>query len=101
MKVENVKIYCYTSPSGKKYIGITKNIKARAGRDGKGYESCHLFYKAILKYGFENMSLEILEDNLNYTTALEKEKYYIALFKTQDPEYGYNISPGGEAFFLG
>lgn len=101
MKVENVKIYCYTSPSGKRYIGITKDIKARAGQNGSGYKNCSLFYKAILKYGFENMSLEILEDNLDYNTAFEKEKYYIAFYKTQNSEFGYNISAGGEAFFLG
>jgi group I intron endonuclease len=102
MKFDNVKVYCYTSPSNKKYIGITKNdLKERAGKEGKGYKSCTAFYKAIQKYGFDSFAVIILEDGLSYEEAYEKEKFYIKLFDTTNPEKGYNISLGGDAPFLG
>ena len=100
-EAEKVKIYCYTSPSGKKYIGLTsKTLSDRAGKDGSNYKPCLSFYRAILKYGFETFTVEILEDNLDYLTALEREKYYIKLYDTTNPEFGYNISIGGDAPFL-
>ena len=56
-------IYCYTSPSGKKYIGKTKtSLKERAKNNAKGYKGCPVFYNAIQKYGWENFEVEILEE---------------------------------------
>ena len=47
-------IYCYTSPSNKKYIGQTiKSLKERAKNNGNGYLNCTIFFRAIQKYGFE------------------------------------------------
>lgn len=98
----NVKVYCYTSPSGKKYIGITgKTLEQRAGRNGSEYVSCKRFYNAIQKYGWDNFTKEILIDNLTYQEAFQKEKELIALYDTTNPEKGYNLSLGGEAPFLG
>ena len=55
-------IYKYTSPSGKSYIGQTiKTVEQRAKYTGEGYKKCPVFYRAILKYGFENFTCEILE----------------------------------------
>lgn len=51
-------VYCYTSPSGKIYVGQTgQSIKARAGKDGINYQQCPYFYKAIQKYGLENFKV--------------------------------------------
>ena len=60
-------IYRYTSPSNKVYIGITYNIKRR-WYDGNGYlhkkkngkYNQPLFARAILKYGWDNFTHEIL-----------------------------------------
>ena len=50
-------IYCYTSPSGKKYIGKTKtSLKTRAENNQRGYKGCTAFYNAI-----QNMDGKILQ----------------------------------------
>lgn len=88
-------IYCYTSPSGKKYIGQTKTtLKERAKSNGKGYKGCKYFYKAIQKYGFENFSVEILAE-VPLDIINEEEKSYIFLYNTTDRNKGYNIDDGG------
>ena len=53
-------VYKHTSPSGKVYIGITgQDIHRRWRNNGEGYRG-QLFYNAIKKYGWENISHEIL-----------------------------------------
>lgn len=86
------KVYCYTTPSNKKYIGITKNSLRQ--RLKSGYNK--YFTNAINKYGYENIKVEILEDNLTLEEAAEKERYYIHLYDTTNHEKGYNITSGGE-----
>ena len=89
-------VYCHISPSGKRYIGATRNsVEERAGNNGSGYRGCTTFYNAIQKYGWDNFEHVILESNLDVDEAFLKEKYYISLFDTTNPLYGYNISPGG------
>jgi len=69
-------IYKITSPSGKIYIGQTINVKVRIAK----YKSLNCkfqikLYNSLLKYGFDNHKLEIIEeceiDLLNY-----KERYW-------------------------
>lgn len=49
----NYTIYRHITPSGKSYVGITrmKYLSQRFKKNGIGYKSCPLFYKAIQKYG--------------------------------------------------
>ena len=84
-------IYCYTSPSNKKYIGQTKTtLKERAKLNAKGYKGCTAFYNAIQKYGWDNFKVEILEEP-KYDELDDVEVYYINLFNTTNPKKGYNI----------
>lgn len=94
-------IYCYTSPSGKKYIGQAKNfIKRHKGHisisnnvNSRAYN--HQFHKAIRKYGIENFKIDILEYNIKTKQELnEKEKFYISLYDTF--RNGYNSTLGGD-----
>lgn len=66
MTKDNYSIYKHTSPSGKSYIGITKQGKKRFGKDGNGYKKQRKFYNAIQKYGWDNFKHEIIEDNLSF-----------------------------------
>ena len=87
-------IYKHTLPNQKVYIGQTCDIKRR-WRASSYVGNC-LFYNAIQKYGWENITHEILEDNLTLDEANEKEKYYIALYQSTNSQYGYNLRAGGE-----
>lgn len=91
------KVYKYTSPSNKVYIGITsKTLNERARYNGCGYDRCIYFAKAINKYGWENFTSEILAQDLTEDEAKRLEKYYIKLYDSTNPEKGYNISAGGQ-----
>lgn len=89
------KVYMHISPSGKRYIGITcKDLNDR-WRNGQGYARCPLFYKAVLKYGWDNIKHEILFSGLTKDEAEQKEIELISLYKSNDRKYGYNIENGG------
>lgn len=89
--------------NNKKYIGITKKPpKKRWGCKGYGYKKSQpVFWNAIQKYGWDNFEHEILFNNLSQKEAQEKEVEFIAKYKTNcrrydSPEYGYNMTDGGE-----
>lgn len=87
-------IYKHILPNQKVYIGQTCDVKRR-------WRACNyvgncFFYNAIQKYGWENITHEILEDNLTLEEANEKEKYYIALYQSTNSQHGYNLRAGGE-----
>ena len=82
-------VYCHTSPSGKKYIGMSKNVKRRWEAHGENYKTCIKFYNAIKKYGWENITHEILEENLTKEEAEKLEEFYIKELDTINN--GYNI----------
>lgn len=98
-------IYCYASPSGKKYIGQTINEKVRRNvflninksYSGRNFETA--IDRARIKYSPENFIYTVLEryefgskkaaaNKLN-----EREIYYIKLYNTYF--HGYNSNLGG------
>lgn len=92
-------IYKHTSPSGKSYIGQTiHTMDYRWKRHVKGALNAHIitkFVRAIRKYGPENFTHEILEENIStQELANEREQYWIAHFNTFLGE-GYNETSGG------
>ena len=94
---ENFKVYKHTTPSGKSYIGITCQSCEQRWRHGNGYKMQPLFYRAIQKYGWDNMKHEVLFEGLTKEQAGQKEMELITLYKTNNPEFGYNIDNGGNA----
>lgn len=95
-------VYRHTCPSGKVYIGITgMSFEKRCGSNGCNYKKNTLFYRAIKKYGWDNIAHEILFDRLTKEEAEQKEIELIAKYKSNSPEYGYNISCGGESGHAG
>ena len=93
----NYKIYMYENNiNQKKYIGQTcLSLSQRAGKNGIKYKNCIYFYKAIQKYGWNNFSVKILEDNLTLEEANMKEQQYINFYNTKNKNYGYNLRDGG------
>lgn len=95
---KNYIVYKHTCPNGKVYIGITGTpFETRCGNDGYNYRKNMLFYRAIKKYGWDNIRHEILFDGLSKEEAEQKEIALIAKFKSNNPDFGYNISSGGES----
>jgi len=86
-------VYKYTSPSNKSYIGQTKNLRKRKNTHIHT-DGCRLFSRAIKKYGFENLKLEILSENLTIEEANYQEELLISSHNTLSPN-GYNLKNGG------
>lgn len=83
--------------NGKRYVGITcKDPEYRWGVNGSKYKSSPHFYSAIKKYGWNNFEHIILITGLSKDQACALEKRLIRKWKTQNKEYGYNISDGGD-----
>lgn len=98
----NYKIYCHLNKiNGKRYIGQTKtSVQKRWGCNG--YEYTHkrpnsLFAKAINKYGWDNFEHQILFENLTKEEANQKEIELIAFYKSNNKNYGYNLTAGGNS----
>lgn len=54
-------------------------------------------YQAIRKYGKDNFSIEVIHDNINSITELNRlETYYIQQYHSLSHENGYNIGLGGD-----
>ena len=89
-------VYKHTSPSGKVYIGITKQTAHGRWKNGLGYTSSPHFWSAIQKYGWDNFQHEIVQDHLTEDEACELEQMLIAKCNATNREYGYNQKTGGE-----
>lgn len=89
-------IYKHTSPSGKVYIGKTcrENLQKRFLHEGIGYRECSYFWKAIQKYGWDNIKHEILIEGLTKIQADEYEKMFIKEYKKL--KISYNLTEGGD-----
>jgi group I intron endonuclease len=91
----NYIIYCYTSPSGKKYIGQTHSEEKRKLDHKKAKTNkCRAFACAINKYGFDSFTYEVLDKKLTLSEANEKESFYIESIGSLYPN-GYNLRIGG------
>ena len=98
-------VYCYTSPSGKKYIGQTRNEENRR----KDFLNINIRYStknskidnARQKYGPENfiyrIIVEVFDENIKKLLDKldELEKFFIKDYNTI--ENGYNSDKGGRS----
>ena len=87
-------IYCILNlKNGKRYIGLSKNIKARwrshvYALDTQIHRSFHL-QRSWNKYGED---LFLLSEEVPVDKLMEREQFWIKEFKTQSRKYGYNIN---------
>ena len=101
----NYTVYMHISPSNKVYIGITcregknrwENGKCYLRKNTNGSYTQPAIAKAILKYGWENFEHIILFENLTKEEAERRERLLIALWNSNNSEFGYNIRSGGSA----
>lgn len=90
------KVYKHTSPSGKVYIGITCQEVNKRWKNGLGYETQPAFHRAIQKYGWDNIKHEVLAEGLSKEQAQQMEIDLIAQYHSNEREYGYNLTNGGD-----
>ena len=97
-------VYIHTNTiNNKKYVGMTSvSLKTRWGRNGSGYlktkngKYCQpAFANAILKYGWDVFTHEVIASGLTFDEASDLEIKKIAELKSDNAKYGYNIEKGG------
>lgn len=90
-------VYRHAVPNGKIYIGITccKDVESRWD-SGFGYSKNQLFCQDIEKYGWDNITHEILYKNLSPEEAKTTEIELIKQHNSTNPQYGYNVDDGGK-----
>lgn len=93
------KIYMYTFPNEKIYIGMT-HLTIQGRRDC-GYQHNPNLRNAIRNYGWKQVETIVLDDGLTKKEAEEREKYFIGFYQATDPNIGYNVSLGGKNTFEG
>lgn len=82
---------CYIGQS----IDIDRRIKEHVRGLNKHRSHNPYFQNAWDKYGESNFEFEILEEVDNANDLDDREIHYIALYKSSDRNYGYNITDGG------
>lgn len=93
-------VYKHTTPSNKVYIGITQQKPENRWMKGAGYKAKNsYFYNSIKKYSWDNIKHEILYFGLEETQAKLLEIGLIRYYKSNNKNFGYNQSAGGEGSF--
>lgn len=97
----NYLIYCIRNIiNNKVYIGQTSDFEKRKKEHIKKlninlHHNKHLQY-SWNKYGSDNFVFEILKDNIDIKEINDIEKLYILLFQTNNSDFGYNLTEGGD-----
>jgi group I intron endonuclease len=88
--------------NGKVYIGKTiKTLRKR--KSNHKFQSLkgdrrYMFQIALLDEGFENFTWEQIDTAENEADLNAKEELWVAHYKANDPQYGYNGTGGGNGF---
>lgn len=94
--MNNYTVYMHTNTiTNKKYIGITcQSCQARWRNGGMGYKSQPKFFSAIVQYGWDNFTHEIIAENLTSKEASLLEQDLIEQYDSINN--GYNVALGGQ-----
>lgn len=88
-------IYKITSPTGKIYIGQSKNVEKRISYySGMQCVEQRKIYASLVKYGWINHKFEVLE-TCSYSDINEREIYWISFYESFS-ENNLNILHGGK-----
>ena len=77
------------------YKALQKDVTNKATTVDTNKKAVDTIYTAIQKYRWDNFEHEILFEDLSKESADRIEKILIQTFRTQNPDYGYNIQNGG------
>lgn len=96
-------IYKITFPNTKVYVGLTSNSLAKRQSQHVAdalhrhkRERASYLQKAIFKYRDSGLQWSILEQDIQgLEQASKQEIYWIEQYRSNDPKYGYNSTPGG------
>lgn len=88
-------VYIHTFPNGKKYVGITGQNPNRRWNNGHGYCSQEFIHRAIVKYGWDNVTHEVVCSGLSKSDAEDVERMLIRQYSSNDLKCGYNVQNGG------
>jgi len=88
-------VYMHISPTNKRYIGITSIEPPKRWNYGYGYRKNPYFYNSILKYGWDNFRHIILCESLSKEEAEQMEIEWIAIYRSNEFQFGYNRDKGG------
>lgn len=89
-------VYVHKMPNGKVYVGITGQEPTKRWKNGKGYPQNQHLSNAVKRYGWEKIEHIIVADGLSKEQAAEMEKQLIRQYRSNEQEFGYNQSTGGE-----
>lgn len=85
-------IYLWTNLiNGKTYVGQTQNFYNRVMQYKRGNDKHRVIGHALLKYGFDNFDISILEKDVSLDNLDEREQYWIDYYHCCDRKIGYNI----------
>lgn len=99
-------IYVATFPNGYKYVGQTSQplnkriAQHRSDSKTRNHNKTIPFYNAINKYGFDNITWEVVDNYENKEDGNKKEKCWIEHLRTYvhfDDCAGYNATLGGNS----
>lgn len=92
-------VYKATFPNEKVYIGVTgQSLEARIQQHSwKHKNKIHqLMFRAITKYGIDNIKWTVEYSTDDKQTAIAKEKELIAKYNANSKDKGYNLTSGGD-----
>ena len=94
---DNYTVYIHKClENGRAYVGVTSLAPEKRWANGHGYKKNKYFWNAIQKHGWGGFEHIIYKTGLSAKAAYKLECKLISEMKTSDPEYGYNLSTGGE-----
>lgn len=82
--------------NGKIYVGQTCKKPRERWSNGIGYKYNSHFWASIQKYGWDGFEHEIIASNLTKEEADNFERLLIEKLNTINPDFGYNMTLGGE-----
>lgn len=84
--------------NAKQYFGITGQNPYKRWQNGYGYKYSPHFKAAIRKYGWDGFYHIVIVCGCSENFAKYLERLYITHYRTNETEFGYNVTNGGEHF---